>query len=338
MKAMVLKTASGAGALELMDLPDPVPGPGEVLVRLGASSLNFRDLLILKGGYRKQQKLENLIPLSDGAGEIAALGAGVEGWQVGERVTANFCPDWIGGEPDRKTLDTRPGKSEDGMLCELRVFPAHALVRTPGHLSDVEAAAVPCAGLTAWSAIVTLGRVEPGDLVLTQGTGGVSLFALQFAKLAGAEVIVTSSSDEKLERAKALGADHLINYNTKPDWGRAALEISGGRGVDHVVELGGTQTLKQSMMAVRPGGMVSMIGVLSGATFGDILLPFVVSRQVRMQGVTVGSRQGMEAMCRAMALHGTKPVIDSVYPLAETAAAVERLEAGRHFGKICIEI
>jgi NADPH:quinone reductase-like Zn-dependent oxidoreductase len=338
MKAMVLKTASGAEALELMDLPDPEPGPGEVLVRLGAASLNFRDLLILKGGYRKQQKLENLIPLSDGAGEIVALGAGVTDWKVGERVTGNFCPDWIGGEPDRNTLDTRPGKTEDGMLSELRVFPAHSLVKTPAHLSDVEAASLPCAALTAWSAIVTLGRVEPGDLLLTQGTGGVSLFALQFAKLAGAEVIMTSSSDKKLARARDLGADHLINYSANSDWGRAALEISGGRGVDHVIELGGTQTLKQSLMAVRPGGTVSMIGVLSGATFGDILLTFVVSRQVRLQGVTVGSVQGMEAMCRAMALHGVKPVIDSVYPLAETAAAVAHLEAGRHFGKVCIEI
>jgi len=338
MKAMVLKTATGTGALELRDLPDPEPGPGEVLVRMRASSLNFRDILILNGGYRKQQKSEDLIPLSDGAGEVVALGPGVTAFAVGDRVTANFCPDWIGGEPDRRNLDTRPGKSEDGMLAELKTFPAHVLVKTPDHLSDAEAAALPCAGLTAWSAIVTLGRVEPGDLVLTQGTGGVSLFALQFAKLAGAEIIVTSSNDDKLARAKELGADHLINYVDNPDWGRSALEISDGRGVDHVIELGGTQTLKQSLMAVRPGGTVSMIGVLSGATFGDILLPFVVSRQVRMQGVTVGSRQGLEAMCRAMAVHGTKPVIDSVYPMAETAAAVAHLESGSHFGKVCIEI
>jgi len=338
MKAMVLKTATGADALELRDMPDPEPGPGEVLVRMRASSLNFRDTLILNGGYRKQQKTEDLIPLSDGAGEVVALGPGVTAFRVGDRVTVNFCPDWVGGDPDRNNLDTRPGKSEDGMLAELKTFPTHVLVKTPDHLSDVEAASLPCAGLTAWSAIVTLGCVEPGELVVTQGTGGVSLFALQFAKLAGAEVIVTSSSDDKLARAKDLGANHLINYTDNPDWGCTALEISGGRGVDHVVELGGTQTLKQSLMCVRPGGTVSMIGVLSGATFGDILLPFVVSRQVRMQGVTVGSRQGLEAMCRAMAVHGVKPVIDSVYPMAETAAAVAHLESGRHFGKVCIEI
>lgn len=338
MKAMVLKTATGAEALELTELPDPTPGPGEVLVRMRASSLNFRDSLILKGGYRKQQKAENLIPLSDGAGEVVEVGGGVTDWRAGDRVTANFCPHWIGGEADRRAVESAPGKSEDGMLCELKTFKSEALVCTPEHLSHAEAASLPCAGLTAWSAIVTLGRVQPGDLVLTQGTGGVSLFALQFAKMAGAEVIVTSSSDDKLARARDLGADHLINYVSNPDWGKAALEISRGRGVDHVIELGGTQTLKQSLMAVRPGGTVSMIGVLSGATFGDILLPFVVSRQVRMQGVTVGSRQGLEAMCRGMSVHGLKPVIDSIYQMADTAAAVEHMEQGRHFGKVCIEI
>ena len=338
MKAMVLRTATGAEALELTEMPDPKPGPGDVLVRMRASSLNWRDSLILKGGYRKQQKAENLIPLTDGAGEVVEVGSDVEGWKPGDRVTASFCPNWVGGEPDKKAIESAPGKSEDGMLCELKTFRPHALVRTPDHLSDIEAASLPCAGLTAWSALITLGQIKPGDLLLTQGTGGVSLFALQFAKMAGAEVIITSSSDDKLARTRDLGADHVINYNTNPDWGRTALEISGGGGVDHVVELGGTQTLKQSLMAVRPGGIVSMIGVLSGATFGDILLPFVVSRQVRLQGVTVGSRQGLEAMCRAMATHGVKPVVDSVYAMADTAAAMAHLNSGKHFGKVCIEI
>lgn len=338
MKAMVLRTATGVEALELTELPDPKPGPGDVLVRMRASSLNWRDSLIFKGGYRKQQKVENLIPLTDGAGEIVEVGNDVDAWKPGDRVTASFCPNWIGGEPDREAVQSPDGKSRDGMLCEFKTFRPHALVRTPDHLTDTEAAALPCAGLTAWSALITLGQVKPGDLVLTQGTGGVSLFALQFAKMAGAEVIVTSSSDDKLARAKGLGADHLINYATNPDWGRAALEISGGHGVDHVIELGGTQTLKQSLMAVRPGGVVSMIGVLSGASFGDILLPFVVSRQVRLQGVTIGSRQGLEAMCRAMATHDLKPVVDSVYTMEDTAAAMAHLDSGKHFGKVCIEI
>jgi NADPH:quinone reductase-like Zn-dependent oxidoreductase len=335
---MILRSATGPEALELTELPTPQVGPGDVLVRMRASSLNWRDTLILKGGYRKQQKLENLIPLTDGAGEVVEVGNDVDAWKPGDRVTANFCPNWIGGEPDKEAIKSPAGKTEDGMLCEFKTFRAHELVRTPDHLNDAEAAALPCAGLTAWSALITLDHVKPGDLVLTQGTGGVSIFALQFAKMAGAEVIVTSSSDEKLARAKELGADHLINYNTNPDWGRAALDVSNGRGVDHVIELGGTQTLKQSLMAVRPGGTLSMIGVLSGAYFGDILLPYVVSRQVRLQGVTVGSRQGLEAMCRAMTTHDIKPVVDSVFAMEDMPAAVAHLNSGKHFGKVCIEI
>lgn len=338
MKAMVLQTATGVDALKLTELPQPEVGTDDVLVRMRASSLNWRDTLIFKGGYRKQQKMENLIPLTDGAGEVVEVGSEVKGWKPGDRVTANFCPNWIGGEPDKQAVQSPAGKTEDGMLCEFRKFKSHELVSTPEHMSHLEAATLPCAGLTAWNALVTLDQIKPGDLVLTQGTGGVSLFALQFAKMAGADVIVTSSSDEKLERAKGLGADHVVNYNTTPEWGKTALEISDGRGVDHVVELGGTQTLKQSLMSVRPGGTVSMIGVLSGATFGDILLPFVVSRQVRLQGVTVGSRQGLEAMGRAMTSHGIKPVVDSSYGMEETAAAMDYLASGKHFGKVCIEI
>lgn len=338
MKAMILRATTGADALEHVELPDPEPKPHEVLVRMRASSLNWRDSLIIKGGYRKQQKTENLIPLTDGAGEIVAVGADVDNWKVGDRVTTNFCPNWIAGEPDRKDLESAAGKTADGMLCELKTFEPHALVRTPDHLTHIEAGSLPCAAQTAWNALIDLGRIKPGDLVLTQGTGGVSLFALQFAKMAGAEVIVTSSSDDKLARAKDLGADHLINYVTNSDWGGAATEISGGRGVDHVIELGGTQTLKQSLKAVRPGGTISMIGVLSGANFGDILLPFVVSRQVRLQGVTVGSRRTLEALCRALATHNIKPVIDSTFKMEQTAEAFAHLASGKHFGKVCIEI
>ncbi|MFT5509046.1 MAG: NADPH:quinone reductase-like Zn-dependent oxidoreductase [Hyphomicrobiaceae bacterium] len=338
MKAMMLRATTGPEALEQVQLPEPEPKPNEVLVRMRASSLNWRDSLIFKGGYRKQQKTENLIPLTDGAGEIVDVGADVDTWKVGDRVIANFCPNWIAGEPRRKDLESAAGKSVDGMLCELKTFAPQALVRTPDHLTDIEAGSLPCAAQTAWNALIVLGRIQPGDIVLTQGTGGVSLFALQFAKMAGAQVIITSSSDDKLARAKAMGADHLINYVANPDWGRAAVEISGGRGVDHVIELGGTQTLKQSLMAVRPGGTVSMIGVLSGANFGDLLLPFVVSRQVRLQGVTVGSRQMLETLCQALAVHSIKPVIDSVYKMEQTAEALAHLNSGKHFGKVCIEI
>jgi len=338
MRAMVLKSPIGADGLELNNLPDPVAGPGEVLVRMRAASLNFRDSLILKGGYRSQQKQENLIPLSDGAGEVEAVGEGVDGYGVGERVTAMFCQDWIAGEPDQQTIESHYGRDQDGMLAELKVFKAHQLVKTPDCLSDVEAAALPCAALTAWSAIVAEGHTKPGDIILTQGTGGVSLFALQFAKMAGARVIVTSSSDEKLARAEEMGADDVINYRSDENWGKTALALTGGRGVDNVVELGGTETLKQSLIAVRPGGTLSMIGVLSGATFGNALLPFVVSRKVRMQGVTVGSREHMLEMLRAMETHSISPVVDKTFALEDSAEAFRYLESGAHFGKVCVEI
>ena len=338
MRAMVLKTATGTGGLELAELPDPVAGPGEVLVRMRAASLNFRDSLILKGGYRSQQKQENLIPLSDGAGEVAAVGDGVDGYEVGERVIAMFCQDWIAGEPDQETIESHFGRDQDGMLVELKLFKPHQLVKTPDCLTDIEAAALPCAALTAWSAIVADGHTKPGDLILTQGTGGVSLFALQFARMVGARVIVTSSSDEKLQRASEMGADEVINYRSDKNWGKTALALSGGRGVDNVVELGGTETLKQSLIAVRPGGTLSMIGVLSGATFGNALLPYVVSRKVRMQGVTVGSREHMLDMLRAVEMHNINPVIDQVFALEDTAQAFRYLDSGVHFGKVCIEI
>jgi len=338
MKAVLLRTATGPDDLEVVEMPDPVPGPGEVLVRMRGASLNYRDTLIVRGGYRKQQKLENLIPVSDGAGEVAALGDGVSEFAIGDRVTALFCQDWISGEPDVETIESHFGRNLDGMLCEFKVFRPHNLVKTPDTITDIEAAALPCAALTAWSAIVTEGRVKPGDLVLTQGTGGVSLFAMQFAKMAGAKVIVTSSSDGKLRRVLEMGADETINYRTDEAWGKTALEMSGGRGIDNVVELGGTKTLKQSLIAVRPGGTLSMIGVLSGATFGEILLPFVVSRKVRMQGVTVGSRSDMQDMLRAMEAHTIKPVVDKVFPIDQAAAAFHHLESGTHFGKVCIEI
>lgn len=261
MKAVVLTKPDGPDCLQIVDMATPEPGPNEILVRIRSASLNYRDLLILNGAYRKQQKLENLIPLSDGAGDVVEVGSNVTGFQAGDRVIANFFRDWRSGEPDQQTIRSDWGRERDGMLCEFKIFKAHNLVKTPAHLTDQEAAALPCAGLTAWSAVIGEGQVKPGDLVLTQGTGGVSLFALQFAKLAGAEVIVTSSSDLKLERAKDLGADHLINYQSNPDWGKSALDISRGKGLDHVIELGGTQTLKQSLIAIRPGGTLSLIGV-----------------------------------------------------------------------------
>jgi len=338
MKAVVIRRPEGPDGLEIVTLPDPVPGPDEILVRMAAASINYRDLLISSGAYRSRQKAEDLIPLSDGVGEVVSVGAAVSEFKIGDRVSSLFFRDWTGGEPDNLTIESDWGRDTDGMLCTHKTFKPHNVVKVPDYLSDIEAASLPCAALTAWNALVGDVPSKPGDTVLIQGTGGVALFALQFARMIGAEVIATSSSDEKLERVRELGADHLINYANNPEWGKQALEITGGRGVDNVMELGGKETLKQSLIAVRPGGTLSMIGVLSGATFGNALLPFVVSRKVRMQGVTVGSRADMQSMLRAMAAHHIKPVIDRVFPFKASADAFRHLKSGAHFGKVCIEI
>ncbi|MEX0695435.1 MAG: NAD(P)-dependent alcohol dehydrogenase [Rhodospirillales bacterium] len=338
MRALVFKTADGPDALQSVERPIPEPGPGQVLVRMGAASLNFRDLLIATGGYRSRQKQTDLVPLSDGAGRIAALGPGVDQFAVGDRVTACFFHDWPAGTATERAMESDTGRAVDGMLQEYRVISVGGIVPTPEHLSDAEAASLTCAGLTAWSAIVRLGRAEPGDTILTQGTGGVSLFALQFAKLAGARVAITSSSDDKLARALALGADHGINYRTNPDWGKAAKKWAGGDGIDNVIELGGTETMKQSLIAVRPGGTLSLIGVLSGATTGNVLLPFIVSRDVRLQGVTVGPLDAMRQMCKAIECSKMKPVIDTVFAFDQAADAYRHLQSGTHFGKVCISI
>ncbi|WNJ99438.1 NAD(P)-dependent alcohol dehydrogenase [Thalassospiraceae bacterium LMO-JJ14] len=338
MRAMVFKTPDGPDALTAIDKPMPEPGPGEVLVRIGAASINYRDLLIAKGGYRSRQKQADLVPLSDGAGTVEAVGAGVHEFKPGDRVTACFFLDWPTGTATEHAMESDSGRAVDGMLQEYRVIPVSGLVHTPAHLSDAEAASLTCAGLTAWSAIVRLGRAEPGDAILTQGTGGVSLFALQFAKMNGCRVCVTSSSDAKLERARTLGADHGINYATTPEWGPAGKEWAGGDGVDNVIELGGTQTMKQSLIAVRPGGTLSLIGVLSGATTGNVLLPFIVSRDVRLQGVTVGPRDAMQQMCKAIEADGMKPVIDKVFAFEDAAEAYRYLQSGAHFGKVCISV
>jgi len=338
MKAVVIRKPEGPDGLEIVTLPNPEPGPDEILVRMAAASINYRDLLISIGAYRSRQKAEDLIPLSDGVGKVVKVGAAVSEFHVGDRVSSLFFRDWTGGEPDNRTIESDWGRDTDGMLCTLKVFKPHNVVKVPDYLSDIEAASLPCAALTAWNALIGDAQSKPGDTVLIQGTGGVALFALQFAKMIGAEVIATSSSDEKLERVRELGADHLINYANNLDWGKQALEITGGRGVDNVMELGGKETFKQSLISVRPGGTLSMIGVLSGATFGNALLPFVVSRKVRMQGVTVGSRADMQSMLRAMAAHQIKPVIDKVFPFEASADAFRHLKSGAHFGKVCIEI
>ena len=336
MKAVVL-TATGSENVKLVRRPKPRPAAGEVLVRMTAAALNYRDLVVVNGGYGSMQRTSDLVMLSDGAGKVAAIGDGVRRFKRGDRVTSTFFDDWVAGEPAQEKLNSALGGLVDGVLAEYRVFPERALVATPDHLSDAEAATLPCAALTAWSALISQGGLRPGESVLVLGTGGVSLFALQFAKLAGACVIATSSSDRKLKKVRKLGADHVINYKTTPDWGKEVVAITGGRGVDHVVEVGGAGTLKQSLRAVRAGGRVYLIGVLSGAKH-DLMLPFILTRNVRVQGITVGSREQFEAMLRAIAHARLRPVIDRSFPMARFADAFDHLAAGRHFGKVVIAI
>lgn len=314
--------------------PEAEPGPGEVLLEMRAASLNYRDWLTINGGYGPRNTLP-LIPLSDGVGDVVATGPGVDRIGVGDRVCPMFFPAWIGGEPAPAKFRLTLGGPLDGVLRRRMVIAADAVARVPEHLSDAEAASLPCAGLTAWSAIATQGRVGPGEVVLVQGTGGVALFALQFAKLAGASVILTSSRDDKLARGRQLGADAVINYRKTPEWDKEVKALTGGEGCDHIVELGGGDTLAKSVRAARIGGTISLIGVLSGAD-AKLSLPLVVMRNLRLQGVTVGSRDGFEAMARAMAAHRLHPVVDRVFGFEQAPKAFAAFAEARHFGKICI--
>ncbi|WKA30010.1 zinc-dependent alcohol dehydrogenase family protein [Bradyrhizobium roseum] len=336
MKCYELQGPSGIDGLALVDKPVPEPGPGEVLVRLTAATLNYRDLITVKGGYGSRQKFP-LVPVSDGAGVVEGVGPGVREFASGDRVIGSFFENWTSGEPSEAKMHGALGGSADGVLSQYRIFPKRALVKTPKHLSDIEAAALPCAGVTAWSAVTKLGNIKPGQTVLTQGTGGVSLFALQFAKLCGARVIATSSSDAKIERLKTLGADHTLNYKATPDWGKKAREWSG-HGVDVVVEVGGVGTLNESIRATRIGGTIAFIGVLAGPPTSDSRLPLMVMQQQRLQGVTVGSVEDLQGMANAIAASGMKPVIDKVFPFDQVKQAFAHMESGAHFGKIAIEI
>ncbi|QHO74267.1 NAD(P)-dependent alcohol dehydrogenase [Bradyrhizobium sp. CCBAU 051011] len=336
MKCYELQGPNGIDGLALVDKPVPEPGEGQVLVRIKAATLNYRDLITVKGGYGSRQKFP-LVPLSDGAGVVEQVGPGVREFAPGDRVIGSFFESWISGEPSEAKMRAALGGSVDGVLTQYRIFPKHALVRTPEHLSDIEAAALPCAGVTAWSAVVKLGGIRPGQLVLTQGTGGVSLFAIQFAKMCGARVIATSSSDAKIERLKTLGADFTLNYKATPDWGKKAREWSG-HGVDLVVEVGGVGTLNESIRATRIGGTIAFIGVLAGPPSSDSRLPLMVMQQQRLQGVTVGSVEDLQAMVDGIATSRMKPVVDRTFTFDQAKQAFAHMESGAHFGKVAIEI
>lgn len=315
---------------------DQLPGPGEVRIKMMASALNYRDLIVPERGYGSRMKSLPLIMLSDGVGIVESLGVRVKDLRVGDRVCPLFFQSWTGGEPDKKNLSLSLGCELDGTMAEFMVLPEEGVALAPVHLDDIEAASLPTAAVTAWRALVTEGGVKPGDKVLVQGTGGVSLFALQFAKMLGAYVIITSSSDDKLAKVRAMGADDIINYRRVPEWGKRVREITGRDGVDHIVEVGGQGTLPQSLRAIRTGGMISLIGVLSGGKM-DVPLGPVVTRHVRMQGITVGSREDFTDMARAIAQHRLHPVIDRTFAFDEIRLALEHLSSGQHFGKITIK-
>ena len=334
MKAFEIQNKFGLDSLTLTERPDPKPSYGQVLIKLRSLSLNYRDLMVVKGLYNPKLPLP-LIPFSDGVGEVVAVGEGVTRVNIGDRVAGIFFQKWLAGELTAEKAESALGGAIEGMLAEYVVLHEDGVVRVPEHLTDEEAASLPCAAVTAWNALFSSGGLKAGDTVLIQGTGGVSIFALQFALLAGARVIATSSSDEKLERVLQLGASDGINYKQTPDWGKKVRELTAGGGVDYVVEVGGAGTLSESLRAVRYGGQISLIGVLTGGS-AEINTASILMKNVKVQGIYVGSREMFEAMNCAIALHKLHPVCDRVFPFHEAPKALKYMETGSHFGKICI--
>lgn len=334
MKAIRLRHPFGLEHIECTDIPDPgQPGVGQIRVRLHASSLNYHDLAVALGQMPTD---DGRIPLSDGAGVVEAVGPGVQEFAVGDRVVSTFYPQWLTGGPVAAGFATTPGDGVDGYAVEVAVCPASAFTHAPQGYSHLEAATLTTAGLTAWRALVVEGGLKAGDTVLVLGTGGVSIFALQFAKAMGARVIVTSSSPAKLARARELGADHGIDYRQHPEWSQQVMALTAGRGVDHVIEVGGPGTLTQSMRATRVGGHIALIGVLTG--IADVV-PTVelLLRQQRISGIGVGSRQHQIDMIRAIEAMGIRPVIDRSFALEDLAAAFRHQQSGRHFGKVGLD-
>lgn len=334
MKAAALKKPGGLDNIETVDRDTPEARPGEILVKVANSSLNYHDYVVAQGGIPTE---DGRILMSDGAGEVVAVGEGASGVKTGDHVVSLFFPNWEDGNGFDYRRAGVPGDHADGFAAEYVAAPARAFTRAPKGYSDAEAATLPCAALTAWRGLMVAGNCKPGDIVLVQGSGGVSIFALQFAKAAGATVIATSSSGEKLERLKDLGADHLINYKETPDWGKAALQWTGGRGVDHVVEIGGPGTLTQSIYACRSGAHIALIGVLTGVS-GEVPTALFFSKNLVMTGITVGSKTDQQAMIEAIEANDIKPVIDSHFPLEKLADAFRHQEAQKHFGKIVVDI
>jgi len=336
MKAYEVQKPGGVESWVQVERPEPKPGPGQALVRIRAVSLNYRDLLIAKGTYMGPPR-PNLIPVSDGAGEVVAVGEGVTRVKPGDRVAPTFFQTWTSGAQTPERVAKALGGSVDGVLAEYVAVDAEGLAHLPAGYSFEEGATLPCAAVTAWNALVPEGQLQPGQTVLAQGTGGVSIFALQFARMLGARVIITSSHDEKLERARALGADGTVNYKKHPDWEEEVLKLTGGQGVDHVLEVVGAEGLPRSVRATRPGGHISLIGLLSGAP-GKPDPALAEPKKLRILPTYVGSRAMFEDMNRAIEQHRMKPVIDRTFPFEQANEALRYLEAGAHFGKVVITV
>lgn len=336
MKQIIIEgDEGGLERLTLQEVNEPGgPGPGEIKVRIRASSLNFHDYSVAKGMISTES---GRIPMSDGAGEVVEVGEGVSEFCQGDHVVSGFFPDWLRGGPSVGDFSRTPGDGIDGYARETVVTPAHWFTRAPANWSHAESATITTAGLTAWRALVVESALKPGDTVLLLGTGGVSIYALQIAKAMGAKVAITSSGDEKLEKAKALGADFTVNYKADPDWGKTVADWTGGKGVDHVVEVGGPGTLAQSIQACRVGGRIVLIGVLTGLE-GKIPTAAMMRKQIRLTGIIVGNREQQTEFVRALETTGIQPVIDTTFPLEQLRDAFTFEESQKHFGKICVSL
>ncbi|MHB1285957.1 MAG: zinc-dependent alcohol dehydrogenase family protein [Leptospirales bacterium] len=335
MLAFEIHNNSGNWELPLCQRPDPRVGPREVSVRIDARSLNYRDTLIRKGIYNPAMPIP-LIPLSDGVGRIVEVGQDVDRTKIGERVACLFSPNWLDGDPTPSKLFPTLGAETDGTLGEYVVLPESSVISVPEHLTNEEASTLPCAGVTAWNALFADVPPIPGERILIQGTGDVALFALQFATISGLESIVLSSSDEKLEKVRKMGASKGINYKTTPDWAKSVLELTNGQGVEHIIELGGEKTISQSLQALRTNGRISVIGGLSGFT-AEVSLGQIIRKAARIRGLLVGSKILFESMNNAIRKHQLRPVIDSTYSFHDSLHAFERKEKGNAFGKIVIQ-
>jgi NADPH:quinone reductase-like Zn-dependent oxidoreductase len=335
-KAWTITNNFGIDNLEVVQRPMPSPGKNEVLLKLKAASLNFRDYLMVTGKYNPRQKLP-LVPLSDGAGEIIEIGDQVTSLKVGEKVACLFAPHWMNGSPDHNELRSTLGGPLDGTMQEFMILNERSVVRVPDYLDFREAATLPCAALTSWSSLVTYGNIKAGDSVLILGTGGVSIFALQIAKALGCHTILTSGSHEKLQKALELGADEVINYKENPNWGKEVMKRTSRRGVDHVIEVGGAGTIEQSITATKIDGCISLIGILAGNEKPINLLPMLM-KNIKMQGIVVGHKSGLIDMLKAFEKHTILPVIDKHFGFDELPDALNYLVSGNHFGKITIDL